>query len=387
MDSKNKQTRKDEIESSRQTIHFFETLLQATKDGIVITDTTQNIIIVNDAFCSFFGATVRSMIETNLFVWFEQLDDGAGQRWANLEKDLQHKRACSNVEFKLISKHENKWLHVNASLHEHVAGEEKGVIISIWRDVTERKKLQEEVLKARKLESLGVLAGGIAHDFNNLLYMAMGNISLVQDDAELEIKFAENLRAAQEACLKANELSARLMTFSKGGDPVKKLRSINNLLKDVVVSLLSGSNIKPRISIADDIRQAYIDEDQIKQVIENIVVNAREAMDDNGQLTVSCENIDIPEEGYLILNQGNYIRISFIDQGYGISKENLKKIFDPYFSTKDMGINKGQGLGLTISYSIIKKHSGLIKVDSELGTGSIFSIYLPAAISVNESDS
>ena len=258
-------------------------------------------------------------------------------------------------------------------------------IVSFGRDITEQKRLQEEVLKARKLESLGTLAGGIAHDLNNLLFAVMGNISLAEYDLKPEIGTSESLKAAEEACIKAKELSARLITFSKGGDPVKKMMSIDILLKDIVMSALSGSNIKPEMSISDDIRQVNIDEGQVKQVVRNIVANAKEAMNDNGQLTVSCENVDIAEEGYLTLSQGEYIKISFADQGSGISKENLGKIFDPYFSTKDMGADKGQGLGLTVSYSIIKKHGGLINVESKPGTGSIFSVYLPTA-SAKESD-
>ena len=252
-------------------------------------------------------------------------------------------------------------------------------------DITERKKLESQVQHAQKMESIGTLAGGIAHDFNNLLYVVMGNISLAQDDLKLEIGTSEILKDAEEACVKAKGLSAQLITFSKGGDPVKKIRSIDDLLKDVVISELNESNIKTKISITDAIRQVNIDEGQIKQVVRNIVVNAKEAMDDNGQLKVSCENIDIPQEGLLTLNQGEYIKISFEDRGCGISRENLEKIFDPYFSKKDMGVDKGQGLGLTISYSIIEKHGGLITVESEPDIGSTFSVYIPA-ISVNEPD-
>ena len=253
------------------------------------------------------------------------------------------------------------------------------VRMEISFDITDQKKLQEEVLRSRKLESIGTLAGGIAHDFNNLLYVVMGNISLAKDDLKPEIGTSESLKVAEQACIKAKKLSARLITFSKGGDPVKETMSIDNLLKDAVISALKGFNIKSNISIADGIIQVNIDEDQIKQVVHNIAVNAREAMDDNGRLKVSCENIDIAEKGYLTLSQGKYIKISFKDQGGGISKENLNKIFDPYFSTKDMGADKGQGLGLTISYSIIEKHGGLITVESELETGSTVSVYLPAA--------
>jgi len=268
----------------------------------------------------------------------------------------------------------------------HLNWQERESHIAAIRDISfrvktemERAKLEKELYQARKLESIGTLAGGIAHDFNNLLYVVLGNISLAQDDLKPEMGTSESLKAAKDACIKAKELTARLITFSKGGDPVKKMISIGDLLKNTVVSSLQGSNIKPEISIANDIRQANIDEDQIKQVVRDIAVNAKEAMDGNGQLKVSCKNIEISKKGYLTLSPGKYIKISFKDQGCGISKENLNKIFDPYFSTKDMGANKGQGLGLTISYSIIEKHGGLITVESELRTGSIVSVYLPAA--------
>jgi len=260
------------------------------------------------------------------------------------------------------------------------------------KDITNQKKLAEEKVEmevklqqAQKMESIGILAGGIAHDFNNLLYVVMGNISLAQDDLKYETGTSESLKAAEEACIKAKELTARLITFSKGGDPVKKKIHICDLLKNTVISALKGFNIKSKIFIPDAIRQVNIDENQIKQVFSNIVVNAREAMDDNEQLTVSCEKINIAENSHLTLSQGEYIKISFEDQGCGISKENFEKIFDPYFSTKDMGLDKGQGLGLTVSYSIVQKHGGLITVESEQEIGSTFSVYLPT-ISVKKTD-
>ncbi|MBW2654701.1 MAG: hypothetical protein JRC91_07135 [Deltaproteobacteria bacterium] len=175
-------------------------------------------------------------------------------------------------------------------------------------------------------------------------------------------------------------MTGRLITFSKGGDPIKRMTSIDDLLKETVTSSLQGSNIKSTVSIPDDIKPVTIDEGQIKQVVRHIVVNAREAMDDNGPLKVSCENIEISKKDSLALNFGNYIKISFEDQGCGISKENLSKIFDPYFSTKDMGADKGQGLGLTISHSIIKRHGGVLTVASELGTGTTLSVYLPVIL-------
>jgi len=313
------------------------------------------------------------------------------------DQELLFEISEQNVEIKdheplkkqeLLAKHKDGTkicIDVSIQLIEY---EGNKVLISTFFDLTERKKAEEEKYKletqlqqAHKMESIGILAGGIAHDFNNLLFAVMGNISLAEDDLKPEIGTSESLKAAEEACIKAKELTARLITFSKGGDPVKKISSIGDLLKSTVVSALSESNIKPNISIADDIRQVNIDEDQIKQCMSHIVINAKEAMVDKGQLKVSCENTDIPEKSHLDLSPGKYIKISFEDQGCGISKENLEKIFDPYFSSKDMGADKGQGLGLTVSHSIIKKHGGLIDVESELKKGSSFSIYLPAASS------
>ncbi len=259
------------------------------------------------------------------------------------------------------------------------------VRLEISTDITDLKHMEEDLQQAQRMEAIGTLAGGLAHDFNNLLFAVMGNISLAQEDLKPEIGISESLKAAEHACIKAKELTARLITFSKGGDPVKRISSIGDLLKNTVVSALSGSDIKPEISMADDIRQVNIDEGQIKQVVRNIVINAKEAMDGNGQLKVLCKNIEISEKESLGLNPGQYIKIAFEDQGCGISKANLNRIFDPYLSTKDMGADKGQGLGLTISHSIIEKHGGLITVESELGKGSTFSVYLPAVF-VKEPD-
>ncbi|MBW2655780.1 MAG: hypothetical protein JRC91_12905 [Deltaproteobacteria bacterium] len=249
-------------------------------------------------------------------------------------------------------------------------------------DITEQKRLQEEIQRSRTLESIGTLAGGIAHDFNNLLFAVVGNISLAQDDLKPESEASKSLRAAEDACFKAKELTARLITFSKGGDPIKKMMSIDNLLKKTVDSAVDGSDINLEIFMPDTAGQVNIDENQIKQVIRHIVINAKAAMADNGPLKVSCENIEISKKDSLALNPGNYIKISFKDQGCGISKEDLGKIFDPYFSTKDMGAVKGQGLGLTISHSIIKKHGGVITVESELKKGSIVSVYLPDVVAI-----
>ncbi|HET6514432.1 MAG TPA: response regulator [Thermodesulfovibrionales bacterium] len=254
-------------------------------------------------------------------------------------------------------------------------------IVGVLHDVTERQKLEEERQKVQRLESMGILAGGIAHDFNNLLQVIVGNISLAKMAFEPEDATFESLEAAERACESAEELSNRLLTFSKGGFPVKKTVSMSRLLKDSVIFSMRGSNISPRFIIPEDISAVEVDEGQMNQVISNLVVNAREAMPEGGVLTISAKDVAVAEgeREKLPLKEGNYVRISFEDSGRGITEDDLTRIFDPYFSTKEMGAEKGRGLGLAICHSIIKRHGGLITVESRLGFGTTFHVYLPAS--------
>jgi len=247
------------------------------------------------------------------------------------------------------------------------------------RDISKQKLMQKELLKAKKLESLGVLAGGIAHDFNNLMSVVVGNISLARTEMRPGSKGFKNLVKAEKASIKTTALTSRLITFSKGGGPVKEPVSIGDLVKDSVDASLKGFDISCIFSVPEDILPVEVDEEQMKQVIHNITTNAQEAMAEQGTINASCGNVNIGEKDTLNLKDGKYVKISIEDQGSGIPEENLIKIFDPYFSTKEMGTQKGMGLGLAVSDSIVKQHDGLITVKSELGTGTILSIYLPAS--------
>ena len=244
----------------------------------------------------------------------------------------------------------------------------------IFRDVTEKKKMEAELLKAQKLESVGVFAGGIAHDFNNLLTAILGNISLGKAMISPEDRIFSNLEKSEKAVLQAKKLTQQLLTFSKGGAPIKKTTSITELIKDSCSFTTSGSNVKCQYHLPEDLWSLEVDKGQLSQVTQNLVLNAQQAMPDGGTLTITACNRVLCKHDQPPLPAGKYVHISFHDQGCGICKENILKIFDPYFSSKETG----NGLGLAIAYSIIKKHDGLITVDSEIGTGSTFSIYLPA---------
>jgi len=243
------------------------------------------------------------------------------------------------------------------------------------RDITEKKKMEEELLKAQKLESLGVLAGGIAHDFNNLLTAILGNISLAKMFAEPATKAFARLADAERACESASRLTQQLLTFSRGGAPVKKTASIVQIISDSAGFMLRGSNVKCEFSLQNDLWAADVDEGQMGQVINNLVINADQAMPDGGVISITAENVTINASDLLPLPDGRYILISIQDQGEGISPQNLAKIFDPYFTTKE----RGSGLGLATVYSIIKRHQGHLDVESTEGAGTVFRLYLPAS--------
>ena len=250
----------------------------------------------------------------------------------------------------------------------------ESVLISIL-DITESLKMQEDRIKADKLESVGILAGGIAHDFNNILMAILGNISLVKMESGLNEEAIAWLSQSENAVMRAKNLTQRLLTFARGGAPVITTVSLRGLLLEATEFALHGSNVRSVFEISDDLMPAEIDSTQISQVIQNLVINAMQSMPGGGHLTVRARNAPSGEYPMEHPKSGKYLRIEIEDQGSGIPKEYMKKIFDPYFTTKQ----KGSGLGLATAYSIIKNHNGFITAESEPGSGSTFIIYLPAS--------
>ncbi|GAI02561.1 unnamed protein product, partial [marine sediment metagenome] len=212
-----------------------------------------------------------------------------------------------------------------------------------------------------KLESVGILAGGIAHDFNNFLMAILGNISVAKMYTEPGDKIGERLTEAEKASLRARDLTKQLLIFSYGGAPIKKILSIAEVIKDSALFALRGSNVRCQFSLPADLWPVEIDEGQIGQVINNLVINADQALPEGGIIEVCAENITIDANYGFPVKEGEYIKISIKDQGIGIPEEHLTKIFDPYFTTKQ----KGSGLGLATTYSIIKNHQGYITLESK----------------------
>ncbi|HUH67122.1 MAG TPA: PAS domain S-box protein [Syntrophales bacterium] len=272
-----------------------------------------------------------------------------------------------------------KWLRFTAAVIRDANGNLVGAIETL-EDITDRKRAEEELIRVEKLESLGIFAGGIAHDFNNLLSVMLRNIfaaKLSLPDEHQE-SLGEGLDVAEKAGHQAKELAHRLITFAKGGEPVRKIGSISELLTDAVELSISGSHIKCEFTLPDDLWPVEMDDIQIRQVIHNVVVNAREAMGEKGTITIAAGNVSIAASDGLPLKDGKYVKWSVRDQGSGIPEEDMQKIFDPYFTTKPTGTARGMGLGLAICYSIVKKHGGFMTVESERGVGSTFIVYLPA---------
>ncbi|MFA5264634.1 MAG: ATP-binding protein [Opitutaceae bacterium] len=246
--------------------------------------------------------------------------------------------------------------------------------VLVLRDITDRHRLEEELQRASRMESIGILAGGIAHDFNNILTAIMGNMTLARLDAESLPAVQESLVEAQKAVIRARDLTQQLLTFAKGGDPVRAAVQLREVVAEVARFALHGSRVRCEFDLADNLWPVNADKGQVGQVVQNLVINSIQAMPEGGRLRIVGRNVEVRQGMSVPLAPGLYVLISVEDSGIGIKPEDKERIFDPFYSTKC----QGSGLGLAMAYSIVKKHKGHIEVESELGQGTVFKIWLPA---------
>lgn len=353
--------------------------LRSIGDGVIATDILGRIVLMNPVAERLTGWSTSEATGRLLPQVFLLAQDYSGEPCLNpVQTILNHGQSVALTKnIVLVARNQlNRYYISNIG---SPIRDSWGVIIGavlVFRDISQQRKCEEEMLKNQKLESIGILAGGIAHDFNNILAGILANTQLTQLLLANGKTVEKYLTGIEDGVTRAAALTRQLLTFSKGGAPIKKIASLGELLRTTVDFSLRGSNSKYELTTGEPLWPVEIDSDQINQVINNLIINADQAMPDGGIIRVSAENIHWVREDDPPYRKGEFIKITICDQGIGIPEENLPYIFDPYFTTKP----NGSGLGLATSYSIIKKHDGYINVQSRIGQGSAFTIYLPATV-------
>ncbi len=379
-------TQNEELISSRRELEEerrrYQELFEFAPDGYLVTDTEGIILDANSAATGLFNIRKPFLVGKPLAMFVHSQERHLFRTLlARLKKEAGG--LSGDWRFLMFSMQRAAF---PASLTVASATVREKTVELRWllRDITERRQMEEELQKEGKLESLGILAGGIAHDLNNLLTVILGNLSLAKRYANNNDRIYKRLLEMDNAITQTRSLTVQLLTFAKGGKPLAKAVSIRGLIEEASSFALSGSNVSCQFIFPEDLPPVKIDRGQITQVISNLLINADQAMEEGGTIIISAENLAVSEEGGILpILPGNYVAITIKDDGAGIPQQNLAKIFDPYFSTKE----KGSGLGLTICYSIIKKHGGHIFVKSAAGEGTSFTVFLPVSNDkVEESD-
>jgi two-component system cell cycle sensor histidine kinase/response regulator CckA len=349
----------------QQSARTLTDILENTTDGFFCLDHAWRFTYVNPQAERLFGRARKELLGGELWQKFPEL--------RNTPFEENYRRVMANqtpAEFEACEPNgTTRWFEV----HAYPSG---GGVSALFRDVTERKRAEDDRLTKGKIESLGTLAGGIAHDLNNILTVISGNIGLAQLEAPSEEKnlFA-CLAKASQAAQEAAHMSSQLLTFSKGGSPVKKVVRMSELLAKSAHFSLHGSNLRAEMDIPPDLWTTEVDPAQIEQVINALMINAREAMLSGGTVDISARNIELENKPGALLPGGRYVKVAIADHGGGVPSDIATKIFDPYFTTKSVS----SGLGLSISFSVVKKHGGMLHLEQSSPSGAVFSFYLPAA--------
>jgi PAS domain S-box-containing protein len=358
------------LESSR-----LNATLRTISDGVISVDRTGMILLMNEGAQRLAGVSPGSTTDGRLASLLVSVGFSEDDCRATLERVL-HEGLPGRLRRDLGSTTTLRMIEVTGTPTRGDGGVTGAVFV--LRDISDLARIEHERAKAVRLESLGVLAGGLAHDFNNILMGVVGNLSLAQSMVEADSDLSARLSSAAAACSRARGVTNQLLTFAKGGAPVKTTTSVRDLVTECTRFALSGSPVAPRFDIPDDLWEVEVDTVQVGQVIQNLVLNGMQAMPRGGVMEVSLRNVDLDADSVppqTSMTPGKYVRLTVHDSGHGIPSDVLGRIFDPYFTTKE----KGSGLGLAISYSIIRAHNGGITVESEAGVGSRFHVYLPAS--------
>jgi PAS domain S-box-containing protein len=358
-------------ESLRQSEEKYSAAFRASPDAVTLTRLIDgNYLEVNEGFTSMTGYSAEEALgksSTELSLWVE-----AEQRIILID-GLKKYGIAKNVEARFRRKDGTAFVgQISARI---VTLKDEQYILSITRDITDQENIQHELIKAQKLESISILAGGIAHNFNNVLTGVIGYISYAKKHLNSPDKIRHILDSAESSSYRAAGLARQLLTFSQGSTPVRKSIAVDTLVQESVSLFLSGSNVKGTINCSSH-QTIFVDSQQINQAFNNIVLNALQAMPNGGTLSVQASAVTIKAGNKFRLNPSTYVRIVFEDNGLGIDKNNLGKIFDPYFTTKE----SGTGLGLSTTHSIISKHGGSIIVESEVSKGTSVTVFLPTIV-------
>lgn len=362
--------KEQELKESEDTLKMLMDLMPV---GVGWYDSNGTVEYVNSSFVDLFGFTHEDT--PNLGAWFSKAypDPVYRQEMITLWNDIISKSQGSGMPIEPL---EAKVTCKDGSVRQVIISAQlvRNRTLVSFTDVTERDANQDRLLNSQRLESLGVLAGGIAHDFNNILTGIMGNISLARMFLDTPEKSNQLLDHAELASRRAAELVRQLLTFARGGAPIKKKLSVRNIVKESVSLALYGTNVKAVLDIPDSLHDIEADAGQLRQVFNNIVVNAVQAMPGGGTMTVRAGKATLAKRNKFALPAGEYLTLLFEDQGSGIPERDKKRIFDPYFTTKP----KASGIGLSTAHSIVKKHGGHIDVQSTVGKGTKITLYLPS---------
>ena len=350
--------------------------LRSIGDGVITTDVEGRIVLLNKVAEEMTGWSQEEAVGKTFSEVFNILNEKTRQPCRNPVEQVLATGSIMELENHTILIGRDGKERVIADSGAPIRDQEGRVVGAalVFRDITEKRKMEQELLKAHQLESIGVLAGGIAHDFNNLLTAILGNISLAKMFSNHGDKIHQKLIEAENASLRARDLTQQLLTFARGGAPVKKEANIAEIIMESAAFTLSGSRTTCHFDIDQDLWPSEVDEGQFSQVVNNLIMNADQAMPAGGGIEVTCRNVFVGDDDLLPIRNGRYIVITVRDHGVGIPAESLERIFDPYFTTKA----SGKGLGLATVYSIIRNHDGYIDVSSQPGEGTKFTIYLPS---------